>query len=227
MSAGNKNTINKVIDFPSVYGQVDRAAIAYACYIKEFADTIRGSKILDVGCGLGNYTKLFSVNNNEVTGIDIIDFRDKECSKYFHFIKYDGKLMPFKDEAFDVVTSLDVIEHVKDDLNFVKEIRRVQRKNGKLLIATPNRDRLVNALLQLVGKPPVFPMIVQEEGIGGKSIHYREYTGVELLDLFLKVGFKDIYIDYFWFGFRGVVNLGIPRFCINSLCNFLFLRNKY
>ncbi len=208
-----------------MYGKVDRAAMAmaYAYYIKNLANSLKNSNILDVGCGLGNYTKLFSVNNNKVTGIDILDYREKKLREYFKFIKYDGRKMPFGDNKFDVVVNFDVIEHIKDDLNFMKEIRRVIKKDGKLFIATPNRDRLANLLFTLVGKPKKFPLVVQESGIGGKSVHEREYTGKELVLLVKKVGFKNLHLDYFWFGLRGKINLGTKRFFIKELCQYLFL----
>lgn len=217
------NAKKRLTEFPAIYKDVDLTMIAYLRYINKLANSIKDSEILDVGCGLGNYTKLFSVNNNKVTGIDIIDFREKRLQKYFKFIKYNGKKMPFKKESFDFIVSFDVIEHVREDLSFVKEIKRVLKTGGHIFIATPNRNRLANCLYSFIGKPRKFPMLVQESGIGGKSVHEREYTGNELLDLFKKVDFKELSLDYFWFGLRGKINIGIEHFFLKKLCSYLFL----
>ncbi len=203
----------------------DACAKAYEEYIRAFADTIKDSKILDVGCGTGNYTRLFCKNNNQVFGLDIKDHRFKQYAGHFHFVKYGGKKFPFPDKSFDVVTSFDVIEHIENDNNFVKEIKRVLKTNGKILIATPNKNRLSNLLRKLIGKPVSYPLIIGYDDKLGQLIHIREYTADELLNLFLKNGFKNIRIEPYWYGLRGQINLGIKRFPIIKVSQYLFLKN--
>ena len=50
----------------------------------------------------------------------------------------DGERLPFLDGAFDVVVSLETVEHVPSPKAFMTELRRVLRPNGKLLLSTPN-----------------------------------------------------------------------------------------
>jgi ubiquinone/menaquinone biosynthesis C-methylase UbiE len=64
-----------------------------------------------------------------------------------------NKKSPFPDEAFDLCTFLDVIEHVENPDNAIKEIHRVLKKEGFLLLTTPNVAAWYNRLLLLFGKP--------------------------------------------------------------------------
>ena len=209
--------------FPSSYGKIDKCMYAYYKTIKKFADKVKNSKILDVGCGLGNYTTLFTSNRNSVYAIEILDVRDKKFSSNYKFILYDGSIFPFKNNTFEVVMNFDVIEHVKNDTKFVKEMYRVLKPGGSTIVATPNRHRIASILLKLIGKKDVFPKVMQEEGIGGKSIHEREYTSGELKKLFSKTGFKDIKTYGCWMGVRGKYNFGTERFVIPAFAHTIFL----
>jgi SAM-dependent methyltransferase len=93
------------------------------------------------------------------------------------FMAYDGKKLPFDDDAFDAVISFQVIEHVKDDRRFVSEARRVLKKGGVLILTTPNK------VLRLPGT--MSPWNVH---------HAREYSRVELETL-LSDEFHDLQIS--------------------------------
>jgi len=198
--------------------------IAYENKIKLFAANFQGKKILDVGCGNGNYTAYFAHDNNTIYGVDINDFRQKRFSDKFKFKKYPGKKLPFKDNFFDLVVSFDVIEHVEDDLLFVNEIYRVLKKNGAVYLATPNRNRLSNVLMRLVGKPVKYPYVLSTGGRLGEVIHLREYLGEELRQILKISKFYNIELEPFWFGLRGGVNRGVNRPLFKSLAQYLFVK---
>lgn len=202
----------------------DRCAIAYGKFIEDISKTIKNSKILDIGCGNGNYTQYFCRNNNKVIGIDIEDFRKKEFSENFEFVKYNGKRIPFKDNFFDCIISWDVIEHVEDDKLFVEEIKRVLRKGRVVFLGIPNKNRLSNILRKIIGKSVTYPLLIAENRDLGRLIHIREYTSSELKKLFENFGFKNVNIKSFWLGLRGKVNLGFDFIFLNSLKQYLFLK---
>jgi 2-polyprenyl-3-methyl-5-hydroxy-6-metoxy-1,4-benzoquinol methylase len=60
-------------------------------------------------------------------------------SKKILFDLYDGKI-PFEESYFDAVVSMQVIEHVKDDMNFVSELSRVVKKDSPVILTTPNAN---------------------------------------------------------------------------------------
>ncbi|MFO7445924.1 MAG: class I SAM-dependent methyltransferase [Ignavibacteriaceae bacterium] len=90
-------------------------------------------KTLDVGCGTKPYEKLFSYS--EYIGLEYdtgIDSEKKQADYY-----YDGKVFPFNNEEFDSVVTNQVLEHVFNPGEFLKEIHRVLKSNGKLLLTVP------------------------------------------------------------------------------------------
>ncbi|HUH07985.1 MAG TPA: class I SAM-dependent methyltransferase [Egibacteraceae bacterium] len=72
-------------------------------------------------------------------------------------VAYDGRRLPFPDAAFDVIESMDVIEHTPDPLAYLLELRRVLAPNGVILLVTPNRLWPVEQHLGIVG-PPWLPV---------------------------------------------------------------------
>ena len=101
--------------------------------IKKFAPLITG-KLLDLGCGSKPHKLLFK--NVNYMGLDT------ENSAHNHIdsdadIYYDGNNLPFLDNSFDSVISFQVIEHVKDLDQTIKECKRILKINGKLLLTAP------------------------------------------------------------------------------------------
>lgn len=102
--------------------------------IRAFAFQISG-RILDVGCGRKPYEHLFK-NCTEYIGMDIDnpghDHTNEKIDVY-----YDGKIFPFEDKSFDAVLTNQVFEHVFNPDNFMREIFRVLKPGGKLLLTVP------------------------------------------------------------------------------------------
>jgi len=163
--------------------------------------------VLDIGCGPGDATKILEKRCKHIVGIDISYAFDKSnILPNLDFCLGDAFRLPFRDECFDAVVSFDVIEHVEDDLNFLLEIRRVMKKGGKLLLETPNMDRLSNKAKGLA-KPVEYPLV-----LGEGCVHIREYSKNSLDHLLKVAGFKSVRIKGVWLGLRGKFELGINRF---------------
>ncbi len=101
-------------------------------------------KALDVACGVGIYCKyLIWLGVKSVTGIDFSKNALKQARMHVPKAKFtygDSKNLPFKDNQFDLILNAHMIEHFTDDdiIRFMKEAFRVLKKDGKLLIITPN-----------------------------------------------------------------------------------------
>lgn len=96
------------------------------------------ARILDAGCGTGGLLKLLS--NFEAEGVDISLEALKFCKLRVAKAK-QGSLekLPFRDKSFEAVISIDVIYHkyVKDDFQVMKELSRVLKPNGLLILRAP------------------------------------------------------------------------------------------
>lgn len=89
-------------------------------------------KVLDFGCGTQPYKKLFKADEYIGVEIDIPgEYKDEEI------VYYDGKHVPFEDETFDSMISSEVFEHVINIEEIIKELNRVLKTGGNVLITVP------------------------------------------------------------------------------------------
>lgn len=104
-----------------------------------------GDRVLDVGMGIGYGMNLLSIKAKEVYAVDVDEVAVESCSKTVlgknpkvkELKAYDGYNLPYKDIFFDVVTCVDVVEHVEDYDKFIDELLRVAKR--AVVFATPNR----------------------------------------------------------------------------------------
>ena len=102
---------------------------------------IKNKKILDIGCRFGLYTLNFAKSNLTV-GLDIslshLISANKKKLALSNFVLADATQLPFKDEYFDMVLCLDVIEHIPTPQLLLWEIKRVLKTEGRLTLTTPH-----------------------------------------------------------------------------------------
>lgn len=104
--------------------------------------TPTGSYFLDIGCGVGFACEMLKHENFIPHGIDIseqaITLAKKKLPEFsFDIASIDNKL-PYKNETFDRVICLGVLEHIKEPETIISETHRVLKKNGKALFLVPN-----------------------------------------------------------------------------------------
>ena len=137
------------------------------------------ARILDVGCGTGANAQAFA-RVAPTTGIDT-------SVDALHFCQTRGidtvalspvETLPFACEAFDIVTALDILEHTDDDLCALREIHRVCRKGGLLVVTVP-----------------AYGFLWSEHDEALK--HRRRYTAHELRNKLTVTGFEVVRTSYF------------------------------
>jgi SAM-dependent methyltransferase len=96
------------------------------------------ARILDAGCGSGRNMVEFA-RHGTVTGIELSDTSVALARERGAGDVIEGSVleMPFEAGSFDLAASLDVIEHLQDDLQALRELRRVVAPGGSLLITVP------------------------------------------------------------------------------------------
>lgn len=193
-------------------------------------------KALEVGCGKGYFSYAGALNKKFANcyGCDVFaDYQVKEIKKHANSVTYKNiknSRLPYSDNLFDLVFSMDVIEHVNKDIDFIKEKIRVCKKGGEIIIGTPNYWRITNLFLMMLGQLK-YPRNMGKTTYGS-CIHVREYKMKELVEKVMeasegKVDNRYIQIQPCWLGVMAL-NLGsekFPRF-LNNFCHFFFIKFK-
>jgi len=98
-----------------------------------------GLSLVDVGCGIGGFASVAAEAGYKVTGIEPGWFSSRYARRRFDFEVINANLYKYvTDKKYDVVTSLHVIEHVHDPVGFGRALGRLVKKDGIVLVATPN-----------------------------------------------------------------------------------------
>ena len=108
-------------------------------FVKEICEKVtdRTPRILDVGCGTGGNLKLLS-QFGKAEGVDISTDALAFCRERGLEVKAGAaEDLPYEAGTFDLVTALDVVEHLDDDVAGLREMRRVLRPGGRILIFVP------------------------------------------------------------------------------------------
>jgi SAM-dependent methyltransferase len=97
-------------------------------------------KILDIGCGTGEFLKTCKENGWEITGVEPIDIVNMEAKKKLEIIVFKQLSEIEQDNTFDIITLWHVLEHIYDIHGTLESVKRLLKKGGKILIAIPNID---------------------------------------------------------------------------------------
>ncbi len=160
---------------------------------------------LDLGIGDGVYTIKIAkeINASETYGVDypvkVVQGSAHEILKCFELDLSRDKI-PLPDNSVDVVTALEVIEHLVNPDNMLKEVYRILRPHGYFVLTTPNLGYWVNRLLLLLGYQPydVEPSTEYYAGVPKKlwqpAGHVRAYTLRAISELLKYHGFNIVKI---------------------------------
>ena len=133
-----------------------RSILAY----HKTSELVQG-RVLEIGTGMGYGVEIVAPSAEEFITIDKSKAYEAEFPQNAKFEQMTAPPLKFESESFDYVISVQVIEHIKRDKEFVKEVARVLKKGGSFIVSTPN------APMSLTRNP----------------WHIREYEAQELSDL--------------------------------------------
>jgi ubiquinone/menaquinone biosynthesis C-methylase UbiE len=172
-------------DLAAVYVEHRRAVPEVLKGLQATSAIDNGSRILEVGCGTGNYiSALRTASECKAWGVDPSEemlASARSSDPRVHFSWGRGETLRFEDEFFDLVLSVDVIHHIADRAEYLSEAFRVLRPGGRICTVTDN-EWIIRNRLPLSG---YFPDTVEPELA-------RYPTEPELRREMAWAGFRDI-----------------------------------
>jgi len=172
---------------------------------------LAGQRVLDAGCGVGMYVAAFHREGATAFGVEIEPERAAEARRDARRIAAGSvEKLPFADASFDVVFSHEVLEHVGDDAQAIREARRVLRPGGHLVIFTPNRGYPFETH-GIVWRGQYhfgnFPLVNYLPAAWRQRLcpHARAYTGRELRRLLAAAGLRVVAQTQIFPGFDNIV----------------------
>jgi 2-polyprenyl-3-methyl-5-hydroxy-6-metoxy-1,4-benzoquinol methylase len=114
-------------------------------------------RVLDLGCGNGSLTHLIAQQGYEVVGIEDSETGVNYARQSFpdcHFIQASIYDLPYSEleNSFDIVLSVEVIEHLLYPRELVRAAKKCLKPNGRLILTTPYHGYLKNLVLAISGK---------------------------------------------------------------------------
>lgn len=142
-----------------------------------------GDKVLEIGSGIGNYTKMIVKVSKHVYATDIRDEYLKKLNKLksknieVTFADIEKNKFDQKVSQCDSIVCLNVLEHIMDDLRALRNMRSKLKRGGRLLLLVPSHKEFFGTL---------------DKGLG----HYRRYNKSSLQRKLKQAGFKIERIKY-------------------------------
>ncbi len=172
------NKDNKAAEF--------RASVGVKIIESSKAD--KNSIIFDVGCGLGQLiSELEKRDYRNITGVDSSETATKALTSSSHYAKIycldlERSRLPVDDNFVDIVTCLEVFEHLYNPLALLAEITRVLKPQGLAIFSFPNEYRLTQRIKYLMGQSISSPLKV-----GGHIKLFNNQTAIQFTKTMLLV----------------------------------------
>ncbi len=138
------------------------------------ASSVRGERVLDIGCGSGGLLSLLHEQGHSVCGLEPNEELVNLASKLhpeLHIVQGTGDHLERVSGSFDTITIIDVLEHIEDDRQQLRRIWERLNPGGRLVVLVP-----------------AFPVLYGERD--RNNGHFRRYTSRELTGKLREIGFE-------------------------------------
>ncbi len=184
-------------------GNVERALLSHgrsaAAVHQRVADLLREvgprpGRLYDVGCGTGGLSEVLRPWFSEYVGVDIARYPGFPEAPWARFVQADLNAPPYAlpDGEADVVVSVETIEHLENPRALLRELRRLLKPGGLLILTTPNQLSLMSKLTLVVRNE----FNAFQEAPGLYPSHITALLEADLRRIASECGFRDIAVDY-------------------------------
>ena len=170
---------------------------------------LRGDRLLDIGCGDGAYTIRLAGGFNRVDAIDVQAgplalFADRIegslAARCITIAEMSAAKLDYPDDTFDLVTSIEVLEHITELDQALKEIGRVLKPGGRFAFTTPNRwfPFETHGVIYRGRRyaPARAPFVTWIAPLHRRLADARTFTSTELRERLITAGLSTRSVDY-------------------------------
>jgi 2-polyprenyl-3-methyl-5-hydroxy-6-metoxy-1,4-benzoquinol methylase len=166
---------------PAIYAMVARAISKRG---------IQKGVLVDVGCGGGQLWRYLGTEFTKYVGVDGVLYEDLPREVEFYYHDFDNGRVPLPNGAGDAVVAVETIEHLESPRAFFRELRRLTRPGGWLVVTTPNQLSLLSLLT----------LVFKKRFNAFQDVHYPAHLSalleVDLKRMAAECGLQDVSIEY-------------------------------
>ena len=198
-------------------GRADRAIHTM---VAELLTARKASGLLaDIGCGRGDLAREVRDHFTGLFGVDAVRYDELPADVTFLRADLDGARLPLDDQTMDVTAAVEVIEHLENPRAFVRELVRITRPGGWVVVTTPNQLSALSMLTLLVkGRFSAF----QERDY---PAHRTALLEIDLRRIAAECGLEDVALAYSHHGrapltarhYPSAIARRFPRWCSDNL----------
>lgn len=173
--------------------QMERRIPMWRRRLKEVKEYKDNGNLLDLGCGIGTFLRLAKQEGFEIFGTEISEYASRYVKEKLGIDVFRGDLeeADFPPDNFNVLTMWHTLEHLPNPKAAVEEIRRILKKDGLLVIATPNLDNFITRVLYFLAKWKKLKLFSSQ----AKELHLYHFSVHTLTSMLKETGFNIIKID--------------------------------
>ena len=151
---------------------------------------VHGS-ILDFGSGQGRFlSMLFNLGFEKMSGADLME-APSQLPSLCRWVQTDlNNQLPLADESFDVIVAIEVIEHLENPRAMIRELKRLLRPGGYIILSTPNNES-VRAIFSLMMKGHFVSFLEKNY-----PAHITALTSLDIKRIFIENNFSEIKFIY-------------------------------
>jgi 2-polyprenyl-3-methyl-5-hydroxy-6-metoxy-1,4-benzoquinol methylase len=167
----------------------------------------KNARLLDVGCGVGNLRPYVQNLVGEYCGADVTRYPEFPADCPFYLVNLDEQRVALPDAVADVVTAVEVIEHLENPRLLMRELKRLTRPGGMIIVTTPNNLSLLSKLT----------LVVKNQFQAFQDVcypaHITPLLEIDLLRIARECGLQNIVIRYSNSGRMPATAYHWPAFC--------------
>jgi 2-polyprenyl-3-methyl-5-hydroxy-6-metoxy-1,4-benzoquinol methylase len=186
-------------------GVSDEAIYRMVAHVLQ-ASRASGGVLLDVGCGAGQLWAYVREHFAHYVGVDAVRYQDFPSAAEFHLVDLDTGRASLPDGCADVVAAVETIEHLENPRAFMRELVRLVKPGGWVIVTTPNQLSLLSLLT----------LVVKHRFSAFQDVDYPAHLTalleVDLRRIASECGLADVQINYSLQGRLVLTPWHYPRF---------------